>query len=106
MLRPSGHFITKLVACISNVFWHAKVNHPFLIVPLKVDFQKYFSVSINCVFVDFRQVADEVICVVAAGGFYAKVVDNKTNIYRSCFVFEEVRSSASGDVATDGQVFD
>ena len=106
MLRSSGYFITNLVACLSNVFWHAKVNHLFLIVPLKVDFQKYFSVPINCKFVGFRQVGDEVTCDVAAGVFYAKAVNNKTKIYRSCFMFKEARSSAGGDVATGDQVFD
>ena len=88
VLWSGRHLVTKAVAALINVFWHTKVHSLFCVVPIEVYAKEYVSIPIDCAFILFGKVRDEVFGVVVTGIFHAKFVDDESNINGLCCMFE------------------
>ena len=73
--------MAKSLASLSYVSRHTKVHFSICIIPIEVDAEEYFDVSVYAISLCLGQVGDEMLRVVAAGVFYAKIINHETETY-------------------------
>ena len=88
MLGFGEHLVVEDLAFLCDVIRHAELYGAFLVVPVEMDAEEYFSIPIDGASKFFGKVVDEVLGIGAMDVFYAKIIHDETKIQIAGDVFE------------------